>query len=393
MLHVTTRSQLKGRHLWVRLHRWLGLVAACWLVLLGLSGSLLAFYPEIDRALNPDWATPQASGPDAPMQQVLDRARAAMPDRFLHSVFPANGPQDVHHVWFTPSAQDQGRMWEVLVDPVTTDVLGQREAVPTLGLSRRDLVNTVYTLHYNLLLGEAGSTLAGFVGLAALLSAISGLVLWWPRGGRTWRAQLGFKPGAAGVRRHFDLHRAAGSYGWLPLVVVLFTGVTLTFPTQTEWLLGLGSGSAPPAPPGLPAGPLDPRVDADAVLARAVAHFPAARVRCLWLPQAAGPAWLVTLVEPQGVGLAGGRGELWVHPFDGSVLALHRHADASPVQAYQSWELPLHNGSALGLPGRLLVCVLGLLPLCLAVTGLVIWWHKRRGRLAAKTVARTRGAG
>jgi uncharacterized iron-regulated membrane protein len=56
------------------------------LVVVGLTGSFLAFYPEIDRQLNPDWLTSQPVGQPLRMQQVLDSAQAEMPERFLHSV-------------------------------------------------------------------------------------------------------------------------------------------------------------------------------------------------------------------------------------------------------------------------------------------------------------------
>lgn len=374
----------RARQVWVVIHRWVGLLAGAWLVVVGLSGSFLAFYPEIDRALNADWSTPQSRGEQLSMQRVLDSARQAMPGRFLHSVFPPHGPDDVHHVWFTPSAGDQGRMWEVLVDPNDGRVLGQREAVPTIEFSRRNVANTVYTLHYNLFLGDAGSTLVGFVGLFALVSSLTGVVLWWPRGGRGWSQALRIKTGAQGVRLQFDLHRVAAIYSVVLLVAVAFTGVTLTFGTQTRDVLGLVSPIRLPPPDSLP-----PRtqalVDADVVLARAAAEFPGSRVRCLWLPQASGPAWRATLAEPQGIGWAGGRAELWLHPSDASLIGARRHGEASSAETYLAWQLPLHNGRVLGLPGRIAVCVLGFVPLLLAVTGALIWWRKRRARDIART--------
>jgi uncharacterized iron-regulated membrane protein len=373
----------RARHIWVVIHRWVGLLVGVWLVLVGLSGSFLAFYPEIDRALNADWATPEASGGPQPMQRVLDSAQRAMPGRFLHSVFPPDGPNDVHHVWFTPSAEDQGRMWEVLVDPIDARVLGQREAVPTMEFSRRNITNTVYTLHYNLFLGDAGSTLVGFVGLFALVSSVTGLVLWWPSGGRGWSRALRIKTGAGGIRLYFDLHRVCAVYSVVLLVVVAFTGVTLTFGAQTRAVLGLVSQVRPPPATSLPNLP-QTLVDADVVIARATAEHPGSRIRCLWLPQASGPAWRVTLNEPHGIGWAGGRAELWLHPVDASLIETRRHSGASAAETYLAWQLPLHNGRVLGLPGRIAVCVLGLVPLLLAVTGALVWWHKRRARHIAR---------
>jgi uncharacterized iron-regulated membrane protein len=374
----------QARQVWVVIHRWVGLLAGAWLVVVGLSGSFLAFYPEIDRALNPDWSTPQSRGEPLPMQRVLDSAREAMPGRFLHSVFPPDGPSDVHHVWFTPSAEDQGRMWEVLVDPNDGRVLGQREAVPTMEFSRRNIANAVYTLHYNLFLGNAGSTLVGFVGLFALVSSLTGVVLWWPRGGRGWSQALRIKAGARGVRLHFDLHRVAAVYSVALLFLVALTGVTLTFGSQTRAVLGLVSPVRPPPGTTLP-NRSQALVDADVVLARTAAEFPRSRVRCLWLPQASGPAWRVTLVEPRGIGWAGGRAELWLHPADASLIEARRHGEASAAEAYLAWQLPLHNGRVLGLPGRIAVCVLGFVPLLLAVTGALIWWRKRHARDIART--------
>ena len=57
-----TMRMNKARQAWVVIHRWVGLLAGAWLVVVGLSGSFLSFYPEIDRALNPDWSTPQSRG-------------------------------------------------------------------------------------------------------------------------------------------------------------------------------------------------------------------------------------------------------------------------------------------------------------------------------------------
>jgi len=46
-------------------HRWFGLGAALWLLLLALTGSVIAFYDELDRALNPDWRGVAVASPTA----------------------------------------------------------------------------------------------------------------------------------------------------------------------------------------------------------------------------------------------------------------------------------------------------------------------------------------
>lgn len=82
-----------------------------------------------------------------------------------------------------------------------------------------------------------------------------------------------------------------------------------------------------------------------------------------------------------GPGWAGGRADLWLHPLGGPVLGLRRHDDGSATDIYLARQLPLHNGRALGLAGRIAICALGFVPLLLAATGTAIWWRKRRARV------------
>jgi len=66
-----------------------------------------------------------------------------------------------------------------------------------------------------------------------------------------------------------------------------------------------------------------------------------------------------------GPGWAGGRADLWLHPLGGPVLGLRRHDDGSATDIYLARQLPLHNGRALGLAGRIAICALGFVPLLL----------------------------
>ncbi|MBK9519612.1 MAG: PepSY domain-containing protein [Anaeromyxobacter sp.] len=350
------------------------------LVVVGLSGSLLALYPQVDRALNPDWAaSPPRGRAPRPLQQVLDAAAGALPGHFLHSVFPPTDEQDVHHVWFTPSARDQSAMLEVLVDPWDGRVVGRREAVPTSRFDRRNFPNAVYTLHFQLLLGEAGGTVVGLAGLLLLCSGVSGVVLWWPRQ-RSLRRNLTVRVNGGALRFHDDLHRVTGFGAVAGLLAVAFTGAAVTFGSVTRPVVEtLSTGRPPPAFEPLPAG-AGPAIDADAALARALALAPGARLRCLWLPGASGPAWRVTLREPTGVAWAGGTTDLWLHPEGGEVLGHRPWSEATAGEVFLAWLLPLHGGSAFGRPGRYLAFALGLAPLLLSFTGGWLWWKKRAAR-------------
>lgn len=378
------RRTTRWRHQWVAVHRWLGLVAGLLFCVMGLTGSILVYYQEIDQWLNPTLVVPQDTGKAQPMEAVLRAASARANGRFVHSVYPAGVDYPVHHVWLTPSASDQSRMWEMLVDPATARVLGERQAVPVFEPDRRNLMNTIYTLHYNLFAGAAGATVVGLIGMVLLGSAISGLVLWWPRGAR-WRQALTLKRGARGHRLHVDLHRLAGSYGAVLLILAAFTGVCLVFPDQVAALfpkeqeLPTSSATATPT-----IAQRRGAVDADGAVAAAREAVPGARATLLWLPGAAGSTWRVTLREPTGLLLAGHRADIDLDPATGAITRRMSYEDGSAADKFLAWQLPLHNGTALGWVGRLAICIAGLLPTMLMVTGVLIYVRKRRARLTKR---------
>ena len=51
-------------------------------------------------------------------------------------------------------------------------------------------------------------------------------------------------------------------------------------------------------------------------------------------------------------------------------------------------QFPLHSGRILGVPGRILVSIMGIVVAALSVTGVVIWLRKRRS-----LILRTRQTG
>ena len=66
--------------------------------------------------------------------------------------------------------------------------------------------------------------------------------------------------------------------------------------------------------------------------------------------------------------------------YTGRVLAVRDWGRATAADGLLASMLPVHNGEAFGTAGRWAVCAAGLAPLALYVTGVRIWWRKRRGR-------------
>ncbi|MES2943861.1 MAG: PepSY domain-containing protein, partial [Pseudomonadota bacterium] len=78
-----------------------------------------------------------------------------------------------------------------------------------------------------------------------------------------------------------------------------------------------------------------------------------------------------------GMGLS----NLYIDAMDGKVLSQNRPWEGTAADVFVQLQFPLHSGRILGLPGRILMSLMGLLVAMLSVTGIVIWIRKRRSRL------------
>ena len=65
---------------------------------------------------------------------------------------------------------------------------------------------------------------------------------------------------------------------------------------------------------------------------------------------------------------------------DGGYLGDRQPWKGTLADIFVQAQFPLHSGRILGLPGRILVSVMGLVTATLSITGVVIWWRKRAVR-------------
>ena len=178
---VRSAVRPRFRRVFMWAHRWLGLTGGIVVVLLGLTGSFLVFYREIDAALNPALYAPAGPEQSVTLNDVM-RAAAAADTAPISTIVAPDRPWPVWVVIHTHD-NEKGRypsLWTTMVDPSSGRVLGRRDYTSSFAY-------TIYRLHYTLLLYEWwGRELVGVVGFMLCGSALSGLYLWWPRQGRFW---------------------------------------------------------------------------------------------------------------------------------------------------------------------------------------------------------------
>lgn len=239
----------------------------------------------------------------------------------------------------------------------------------------------LFDLHHHLLMGETGELLTGWLGIAAALFTLSGLVLWWPTR-RTFRLKaLPARLTRPAVIRH---HRDLGVVLALPILLAGLTGALIVL----KPLAGAIFAPLSPAPeiaawqarPPAPAAAQAP--DWPAILAAARARFPDAQPRMIIWPKAPGEAVTIRMRRP-AEWHPNGRTTLTLAG-DGTLLAA-RDAPAAPLATRaQNALYPLHSarlaGSPMALPLRVVMTLAGLGLALLGSLAVLTFWRAPRPR-------------
>jgi uncharacterized iron-regulated membrane protein len=235
------------RPFWVRLHRWAGLAMAGFLIVVGLTGSLLAFYPELERLAHPHWYPERDPATWVGAGLLAEKLERAEPRLRVVQV-SLQGFDGATSAWVEPRIDPAtGKPFQlgygyVLLDPATGSVL-DRIQWGSLRNGWTGLMSFVYALHYSLALDMPGVWILGICALIWTLDCFVGFYLtlpagrshtgqangpervhpasWWQR----WKPAWMIKWRASPYRLNFDLHRASGLWLWGALLIFAWSSV------------------------------------------------------------------------------------------------------------------------------------------------------------------------
>ncbi len=386
-MDLTLKSR---RKFWFQVHLYLGLFGGAIFVLIGLTGSLLAFDDSIDAWLNPDLLTvPIASGNASflPIDQIVASGVTAMPKqgKILDIGFPRR-PGQPFDLWFEQPAPhtDYAERHQIFINPYTAEVTGQRLLIDFERPWRNPLMDFVLRLHYSLALGSAGMPIVGFFGMALLFLLLTGLIVWWPLSGKFSKALL-IRRNTKSKRLNFDLHKTLGFYSAAVLLFLSLSGVYLIFPDYGMGLIRLFSPVSPDWPDYQsrpPASDQTKPLSLTGIIRICDARFPDGSYRRLFFPQHDKDVFLVSKSEPDEPNQKLPRRRLWLDQYSGKILHAEESKGRTAGDKLVEWLYPLHSGEAFGLTGQYIILVTGFIPLLLYVTGIIRWLQKRRAKVA-----------
>jgi uncharacterized iron-regulated membrane protein len=359
------------------LHLYGGLVVGLFLTVQAITGVMLTFVEELVTLERPELHVVPTGQPQAALDTVVAEVQRSRPGYVIDRIYTPNGALQLNAFWLfgrERGADGQLALAHLHLHPDTGVVVGGPYARPPLGVF-------LYSIHNSLLLGPPGKVVITVVGVALALSALSGLILWFPA--RNVTRKLGsFNLGNTGAKRWFRLHSLIGFWLCLPLLIISLTGV---IELQHDWV-----------PTAMP------HIDNAAVLKAVAAHqescekpsFAAAEAAALRFIDQPGtavkmvepprgqraPWWRVLARTPGDANLGAGSAMVYL-----SARCLQPLASELPMRADSgAWLVAaaksIHSGRLFGAVGEALSLLAGLALLAIPVTGTMIWWQRRTAR-------------
>lgn len=368
-----TAGEDSGRRSFKRIlqtvHLWMGLILAIPIIVIGISGSGLLLQREILA-----YQVPPATvdGERASLAQIVAAAQTAVPENATARsiVMPAYGSSPV-----TVNFDSGGRPPRSLVhvDPVSLEVLATENNLTNRG----PVLDLLIKAHAFLLMPAwIGFPIVGWLAVVMTFMAVSGLILWWPRKGM-WQHAFWIRKGARGLRFHVEFHHVVGFWSSLVLFIMGLSGIYLVFPdtfrrsVDAVFPIGQNLAETDAQYQGGPA-PLH----ADGALAAALAAVPGTRPIQVQLPPNPDLPFVVHL-EPGGFRPKLPPILVALNARTGAVNFIDDPRTYSMGDKFLNLQHALHFGIGLGWVWKVLVFISGILPLALAVTGLVMWWKRR----------------
>ncbi len=224
-----SRLARQPQALWVRralfqVHLWTGLGIGIYILVISLSGSLIVFRHEMDRAFCPQIIMVKPSGPRMSDAQLTAAAKQAGPrglarSRMQVEIRGPRVPGAAVEVWYVSG---QARL-ERLLDPYTGKDLGDAVACEPAFVSR------IADLHDNLLAGDTGRAVNGAGAVLVLLMSLTGGVIWWP-GVSRWRRSMTLHRYVHWRRFIWDLHGVLGFWTFALILMWAVSGIYFAFP-------------------------------------------------------------------------------------------------------------------------------------------------------------------
>jgi uncharacterized iron-regulated membrane protein len=403
------------------IHLYLSLAAGIPILLACLTGAILVFEKDLEKAMHSDRYYVAQSGSQRSAEELKALAIQAFPGHKVNGIKTYGAADRSVELNMSPTQKDKGGEakqnspqeakkggeqkgggkeggekkagkgpqgpppgFTVFMNPYTGAVLEKYSYRDTFFFQ-------MMALHRWLLGGNdsVGKIIMGVSTFLFMFILITGIILWWPRTRKIMLQRLKIKKDAGFKRLNHDLHIVLGFYSSIFLFIFAFTAMNWSFEWFNDALFAITKSS--PKPPQVPKSDSlanGTAVGFDKALAAAQNLYPAAEFYNINAPKDSSETFSVSVLTADAAH-ENATNSVYVDQFSGEVKGTLAFEQRNAGQQAKSYVKPIHTGSLWGMPTKIIAFVVCLLGVSFPITGVIMWLNrtKKKNRKTDKKVA------
>jgi uncharacterized iron-regulated membrane protein len=339
------------RNFILNLHLYGALIGGLFIIVLGVTGSILTFQEELDHLLNPGLFNIAPQDQTLPLSAIQDSLHKKYPDKTFWRYWL---PQAANRPYVA-----QFHATQVFINSHTGEIIGSRET-PTV-------LDNIRSLHTSLWMGRTGRNLVAAATFISVFLIVTGIYLWWPV------RNTGTSRGLS-----FYLHYALGIYFSFFLLALSITGLVIAFEGSiAPWVFKTTQSAQAPYDATSTVVPGVASITFTQALEIVSTTFPDVIPQSITIPSGARGSYRVIVKSRDGV-LDYGEGWILLDQYSGKVLVERDSHTISSGAKIMSINGNLHTGSIVGLPSKIVMSLASLVLVLQTITGYCLWWRKLR---------------
>lgn len=377
-----------------QVHLWLGLTSGLIVVIMAVTGCILAFEKELKHAIHPEkYFVNIIKKEKLQFSELKLKAEQALPDSLKVSRVEISSDPSRSYAFRSLKMDNEAltywgtyiHYYRVYIDPYTGKVLAVENA-------KNDFFEIIMDLHRRLLLGEKiGKTITGYSTLILAVMLFSGLVIWFPRkmNKKALKGMFLIKTSAKWKRINYDMHNVLGFYTVIPLCIISYTALIWNFEDFDKWIKTTLNGKAKTEQKAKSTIPFEESPDQKNILNivgnRVEQSLGDKKSALISFPKTEEGTYYaeVTYGNKQYQ-----NEQFNFDQYSGKILKHQSYKDKNIGNgtALRERNYDLHTGSIFGMTGRIVYLFAGMIAASLPITGFIIYLNRKKKKSKKKKV-------
>ncbi|NLR93029.1 PepSY-associated TM helix domain-containing protein [Flammeovirga agarivorans] len=357
-----------------QIHLWLGLISGIVILIVCLTGGILALEKDINGIFNSEVLTVTPQGDAHTVEDIKKSFETSHPKHNISSISIPNDLEKAYKISYVPEGHKGGRRGRLseYVNPYTLESLGSENS------SLKGFFMFNFKLHRWLLAGDIGKMIVGVSTIIFLVLCFTGLILWWPSKMKQLKQGLTVKWGASKKRVNYDMHNTWGFYVLIPSIIMCITGLCWSFSWYNDGVYLLFDGKLPSKEDNQPH-----KIDSEN---QYLSFQDKMDFVDTIYPEEGGYSISFPNKKQAVYTVSKAAGETFFSYGQSRKVTFNTDHQPNSHIAFEDYTLgrqmrihakSLHIGYYFGTFGRWIYCICSLIATTLPVTGFLVWWFKR----------------